>query len=64
MINSRRKIEKQRLEELSQSFNITPKVRNLVLMQESISTKKPVFLLGKKSNASKDYQELWEFLGL
>ncbi len=63
MINSRRRIEKQRLEELSQSFNITPKVRNLVLMQESIATKKPVFLLGKNSNASKDYQELWEYLG-
>jgi chromosome partitioning protein len=62
MVNTRRKIEKQRLEELSQSFNITPTVRNLVQMQESISTKKPIFLLGKNSRGREDFEALWKSL--
>jgi len=41
MVNPRRKIERQRLEELSQSFNVTPTIRNLVDMQASVSMKKP-----------------------
>ena len=64
MINARRKIEKQRLEELAQSFNITVPVRNLVQMQESISLKKPVFMMGKKTRARNDYAQLWESLNL
>jgi len=64
MVNMRRKIEKQRLEELSQSFNVSAPVRNLVDMQESISLKKPVFMMGKNSKGKKDYQNLWESLGL
>lgn len=64
MINGRRKIEKQRMEELAQSFNITPKIRNLVQMQESISLKKPVFMLGKRGRGKEDYDSLWNFLGL
>lgn len=64
MVNSRRKIEKQRLEELSQTFNTTPPVRNLVQMQESISTRKPIFLMGKNSKGKEDFNALWEALGL
>ncbi|MBT3585359.1 MAG: ParA family protein [Halobacteriovoraceae bacterium] len=64
MVNSRRKIEKQRLEELAQSFNCTPPIRNLVQMQESISTRTPVFLMSGKSRGRGDYQALWESLGL
>jgi chromosome partitioning protein len=64
MVNMNRKIERQRLEELSQSFNITPTIRNLVQMQESISMKKPVCLMGNKSRGKKDYEELWKSLGL
>ena len=64
MVNGRRKIEKQRLDELSQSFQITPAVRNLVEMQESISTRKPIFLAGKRSQGKKDYEALWEALEL
>lgn len=63
MVNSRRKIERQRLNELSQSFDVTPVIRNLVQMQESISLKKPVFKMGKKSKGAQDYELLWETLG-
>jgi len=64
MVNARRKIEKQRMEELAQSFDITPPIRNLVHMQESISTGKPVFHLNAKKGGRKDYDELWRSLGL
>lgn len=64
MVNTRRKIEKQRLEELAQSFKITPIIRNLVQMQESISTRKPIAKMGKKSKGRQDYTRLWETLGL
>ena len=62
MVNKRRKIEKQRLEELSQSFHIAPPIRNLVQMQESISVKRPIFMFGKKSEGRKDYENLWKSL--
>ena len=39
MVNGRRNIEKQRMNELAQSFHCTPGIRNLVQMQESISLK-------------------------
>ena len=64
MVNPRRKIEKQRMEELSQMFKITPAVRNLVQMQESISTKKPICAMGKKTNGHQDYEALWTYLEL
>ena len=64
MVNTRRKIEKQRLEELSQSFDITPPIRNLVQMQESISTKRPVFMMGKNTKGADDYKKLWKSLNL
>ncbi|MCO4793167.1 MAG: ParA family protein [Bacteriovoracaceae bacterium] len=64
MVNLRRKIEKQRLQELSQSFDITPPIRNLVQMQESISLGKPVFAMGNKSKGAQDYAQLWESLEL
>lgn len=64
MVNKRRKIENQRLSELAQSFQITPPIRNLVQMQESISTRKPIFLLGKGSEGNKDYENLWEALNI
>lgn len=64
MLNSRRKLEQQRLDELGQSFNITPGIRNLVDMQESISLRKPVFLMNRKSKGKKDYKKLWASLGL
>jgi len=64
MINARRKLERQRLDELAQSFNVTTGVRNLVDMQESISLRKPVFLMGKNSKGKQDYVELWNTLGL
>jgi chromosome partitioning protein len=64
MVNTRRKIERQRLEELAQSFNITPPIRNLVQMQESISMRKPVCRMGKKSRGRNDYAQLWESLNL
>jgi len=62
MVNMRRTIEKQRLEELSQTFRITPPVRDLVQMQESISTKKPICKMAPKSRGRQDYSALWEFL--
>lgn len=64
MVNSRRKIEQHRLEELAQSFNVTPPIRNLVDMQESVSLRKPVFLMNRKSKGKKDYKKLWDSLGL
>lgn len=64
MVDSRRKIEQQRIVELSQSFNITPPIRNLVQMQESISMRKPVFMMGKSSRGKQDYEALWESLNL
>lgn len=64
MINNRRKIERQRMEELSNSFSITPQIRNLVQMQESISLKKPIFMMGKNSRSREDYESLWKYLGL
>jgi chromosome partitioning protein len=62
MVNQRRRLEKQRMEELAQSFDVTPGVRNLVDMQESISMRKPVFLMGKNSKGKQDYQNLWDSL--
>lgn len=64
MVNKRRKIEQQRLEELAQSFQITPPIRNLVQMQESISMKKPIFMMNQKTEGYKDYQALWDSLEL
>ncbi|EPZ51811.1 ParA family protein [Halobacteriovorax sp. GFR7] len=64
MVNTRRKIERQRLEELAQSFNITPPIRNLVQMQESISLRRPICKMGKKSRGRGDYTALWESLNL
>jgi chromosome partitioning protein len=64
MVNARRKLEKQRLEELSQSFNVSSGIRNLVDMQESISTRKPVFMMGKNSKGKQDYANLWNTLEL
>jgi len=64
MVNLRRKIERQRLEELAQSFGITPVIRNLVQMQESISMGRPIFKMGGKSKGREDYHALWESLGL
>ena len=64
MVNGRRNIEKQRMSELAQSFHCTPGIRNLVQMQESISLKKPVFMLGKNNQGQQDYDALWEALDL
>jgi chromosome partitioning protein len=64
MVNPRRKIEKQRMEELSQSFHTTPMIRNMVQMQESISTRRPVCVMGKKSTGRQDYEQLWQSLNL
>jgi chromosome partitioning protein len=64
MVNGRRKIEQNRLNELAQSFNITSPIRNLVDMQESISMSKPVFLMGKNSKGKEDYANLWASLDL
>jgi len=63
MVNARRKLEKIRLEELAQSFNVTPSIRNLVEMQESISLRKPLFLMNKKSKGRNDYTNLYDSLG-
>lgn len=64
MVNPRRKIERQRLEELGQSFNVTPMIRNLVEMQESVALKKPVFKFNASSKGRQDYEALWSSLGL
>ncbi len=64
MVNLRRKIERVRLEELAEQFRITPPIRNLVEMQESVSTKKPIFMMGKNSKGKMDYGSLWDSLNL
>ncbi len=64
MVNMRRKIERQRLDELAQMFSITPAIRNLVQAQESISLKKPVFSFGDKCRSKTDYDALWDSLHL
>lgn len=64
MVNPRRKIERQRLDELSQSFSVTPSIRNLVDMQESVALRKPVFMFAKNSKGKQDYKALWDSLGL
>lgn len=64
MVNMRRKIERQRLDELAQSFHITPPIRNLVQMQESISMKRPVFMMGRRNGGKDDYEALWQALDL
>ncbi len=64
MVNPRRKIERQRLEELGQSFSVTPMIRNLVEMQESVALKKPVFKFNANSKGRRDYEALWDSLGL
>ena len=64
MVNGRRKIERQRMDELSQSFNTTPAIRNLVQMQESISMQKPICMMGQKSRGRQDYDALWASLDL
>lgn len=64
MVNGRRKIEQTRLSELAQSFSVTPSVRNLVEMQESIALKKPIFMMGNSSKGRQDFVELWQSLGL
>lgn len=64
MVDSRRKIERVRLEELAQTFSVTPTIRNLVEMQESIALKKPVFLNGKNSKGAQDYKALFDSLNL
>jgi len=64
MVNMRRRIELQRLEELSETYHCTPPIRNLVQMQESISLGKPVFVMGNRSRGNLDYQDLWRALEL
>lgn len=64
MVNGRRKIERQRLEELKQSFNCAPAICNRVQMQESISLGKPMFNMPKRSKGRQEYSELWNFLNI
>jgi chromosome partitioning protein len=66
MVNPRRKIEKQRLEELSQTFQVTPIIRNLVQLQESVTTQKPIFSMSARKGgaAQQDLKALWESLNL
>lgn len=64
MVNHRRKIERQRLEELAQSFSVTPTVRNLVQMQESVALQRPICLMSQKSKGAQDYDRLWVALNL
>lgn len=63
MVNMRRTIEKQRLTELQEQFNVTPPVKNMVALQESISLKKPVCAMGKKNKGRIGYEELWNSIG-
>lgn len=63
MVNARRKIERQRLEELRQSFNCAPPVSNRVQMQESISLGKPIFMMGS-NKGREEFSALWNFLGI
>lgn len=62
MVNTRRKIERQRLDELRQSFNCAPPIGNRVHMQESISLNKPMFKMGARSKGREEYSQLWDFL--
>ncbi len=64
MVNSRRKIERQRLEELKMSFNCAPPIGNRVQMQESISLSKPIFMMPTKSKGRQEYDALWSFLNI
>ena len=64
MINMRRNIERQRLEELRQSFHVTLPVKDLVHYQESISLQRPVCLMGEKNRGRLGYKALWESLNL
>ncbi len=64
MVNMRRKIERQRMEELGQMFETTPAIRNLVQMQESISLRKPIFMMGKNCRGKQDFEALWQHLGI
>ena len=64
MINARRNIEKQRLEELAESFDVTPPIKNLVQYQESISLQRPVCLMGGKNRGRLSYEQLWQSLNL
>lgn len=64
MVNARRNIEKQRMKELAQSFDIAPSIRNLVQMQESVSTQKPICNMGKRSRGRQDFDALWDALNL
>lgn len=64
MVNGRRKIERQRLEELKMSFNCAPAISNRVQMQESISLSKPMFMMSSKSKGRQEYDALWSFLNI
>lgn len=64
MVDGRRKLERSRLEELSENHEVTPVIRNLVEMQESIALRKPIFRMGKNSKGASDYRALWESLDL
>lgn len=64
MVNTRRSIERQRLEELSESFDVTPPIKNLVQYQESISLQRPVCLMGGKNRGRLSYEALWQSLNL
>lgn len=64
MVNARRAIEKQRLEELKEQFTVTPPIKNMVALQESISLQKPVCIRGQKHKARQGYEQLWNSLGL
>lgn len=64
MVNPRRKIEQARMEELAQSFHITPMIKNMVQLQESISMRRPICKMGAKSAGRKGYEELWKALNL
>ncbi len=64
MVNPRRSIEKQRLQELQESFQVTPPIKNMVALQESISLQKPVCIRGKKNKGRIGYEALWSSLGL
>jgi len=39
-------------------------VRNMVQLQESISMRRPVCVMGAKSAGRRDYEELWKSLNL
>ena len=64
MVNLRRRIERQRMDELAQTFKTTPAIRNLVQCQESISMRKPVCMMPASSRSRQDYEALWQSLNL